>query len=207
MNENMVKIPCLQQEYSWPEEKPNRKKDPRGWFYPEAEEIFAQLLSEDTNLVLELGSWLGKSTRFILKTAVNANVIAIDHWIGSRKWFDTKKDADAYSEYIYETFLFNCWEYKDRLIPIKKRTLDGLDEVAKYGLKPDLIHIDAGHEFAEAIGDIAHSLNLFPDAQIIGDDWNWGPEKGFPVRSAAQQIASDYGFKIVTHGTTWYYER
>lgn len=199
-------IEDLKQIYPWPDKKPNRNFDDRGWFYKEAEEILDIFLSKQTKIVVELGSWLGKSTRYILNKAPNATIIAVDHWVGSKKWFDNKKDADKYASYIYETFLYNCWDYKERLIPVRKRTLEGLDIIYKLNIKPDLIYIDAGHEFAEAIGDIAQSVRLFPESQIVGDDWNWGEEKNYPVRRAAKAIASDCNFKIVTHGTTWYYE-
>lgn len=196
----------LREKYAWPKEKPNRQKDDRGWFYKEAEEIFDKFLSKNTKLAVELGSWLGKSTRYILKAAPNAQIVSIDHWKPSHKWFDNNIERKKYEDYVYETFLYNCWDYKDRLIPLKSKTLDGLQEIHDLGLNPDFIYIDADHYFSPVLADIYKSITLFPEAQIVGDDWNWGKEKGYPIRKAAQVIANEFGYKIVIHGNTWYYE-
>ncbi len=51
-----------------------------GWFYPPHKTVLAELLTKDTQCVVELGSWLGKSTLFIAERAPNAVIVCIDLW-------------------------------------------------------------------------------------------------------------------------------
>lgn len=201
-----MSLNLLKSKYPFPKEKPNRKFDPRGWFDKSAEEVLFKFLNNTSKLIVELGSFLGKSTRYMLDIAPNATLISIDHWKASYKWFDNKIDRDKFESYIYETFLFNCWEYKDRLIPIKRDTISGLEEVAENKLEPDLIYVDADHYFEGVIKDLYKSAILFPRAIIVGDDWNWGKED-YPVRRAAKLIAKEFKFKLNIMGNTWWFTK
>jgi len=192
----------LKDKYKWPEENPGFTKNPQGWFRTEeAGRILGKYLNEETKIVVELGSWLGKSTRHILDAAPNALVIAVDHWKGSKE--HNKRMKSKRLEKLYGTFLTNCWEYRDRLIPLRADTQIGLDEIAKNKMAPDLIYVDAAHDYASVVADIKKSITLFPDAQIVGDDWDWA--KGKPVRRAATDCAKLYGFEIGFLGNTWEY--
>ena len=61
-------------------EKPSVAENRHGWFYLPHKVIMAALMGPHTKCVLELGSWLGKSTTFICERAPNAHVFAIDLW-------------------------------------------------------------------------------------------------------------------------------
>jgi len=207
-----MSLEILRERYPWPQQKPDRKPDPRGWFDHEAEVVLKQFLNPETKLVVEIGSFLGKSTRFILEAAPNATIIAVDHWKATWKWFihswkGNVKERDKFESYIYETFLFNCWEYRDRLIPLKADSTGGLDEIHNLELQPDLIYVDGDHYFEGVLKDIFKSVSYFPEAQIVGDDWEWGPDRNYPVRQAAELIAKDFGYEIELNENTWYYKR
>ena len=64
----------------FPAQEPGVRANPHGWFFPAHRVVMANLMSSDTTCVLELGSWLGKSTRFIAERAPNAFVFAVDLW-------------------------------------------------------------------------------------------------------------------------------
>ncbi len=188
----------IKEKYKWPEEKPDVSKDYHGWFLDSAADILNSFLNENTQVVVELGSWLGKSTRHILRAAPNATVIAVDHWKGS-----AEHSQKAVIPILHETFLVNCWNFKDRLIPLKSDTLSGLQEIYDEGLNPDLIYIDAGHDTTSVMQDIMKSVYLFPNAQLVGDDWLWG--KNRPVARAVEICAKGFGFEIKVSENTWYY--
>ncbi len=64
----------------FPQVEPAVDPNPHGWFFPPHRVVMSNLMSAETSCVLELGSWLGKSTRFIAERAPNAYVFAVDLW-------------------------------------------------------------------------------------------------------------------------------
>eukprot|EP01048_Picozoa_sp_COSAG05_P005130 COSAG05_NODE_297_length_11939_cov_17.362753_3_plen_389_part_00 len=56
------------------------EKNPHGWFFPPHKVVMANIMNERTTCIMELGSWLGKSTRFIQSRAPNAFIMCIDLW-------------------------------------------------------------------------------------------------------------------------------
>ena len=164
----------------WDIPKPNVDKDNHGWFFSGNERMLRKNLNNDMVNVVELGSWLGSSTRFILNNTKNANVFAVDHWSDNIKDYGNGKGGtknDPGIEKIgtlWETFLVNCWEFKERLYPIREYTNKGLDILNMLGIDVDLVYIDASHGYEDVLDDINKSLKYFPNAIIMGDDWNWG---------------------------------
>jgi hypothetical protein len=65
-------------------------------------------------------------------------------------------------------------------------------------LQPDLIYVDGDHSFDSVVGDLQSALDLFPQATIVGDDWNWDT-----VRTAVQTVVKDRGLKCESRGTGW----
>lgn len=172
----------LKQAFSFPKERPNVPLSDHGWFGPLHEDLLAKALKPETKLVFELGSWLGKSTRFIASCAPNATIVAIDNWKGlpPNPW---SPNVSQFLPTLYETFITNCWDLKDRLIPVRTDTFSGMRICHEHGLSPDLIFIDASHEYKDVKVDIHHALSLFPNAALCGDDFLW-PGVGRAVREA-----------------------
>lgn len=188
----------LAAEYPWPPQRPPapQRKD-HGWLKPSTREFLKAAITSETQLAVELGSWLGLSTRFIADCAPQATVIAIDHWRGSPEHQDNQQWA-AMLGGLFETFLANCWEYRQRLIPLRVTTLDGLCIVARRGLKPDLIYLDADHGFEAVTADFEYVLDAFPRAAIVGDDWQWQS-----VREAVLAVAKRRGLLIEACDNAW----
>lgn len=192
MIQNLIK------KYPWPDAKPELSSLNRGWF--SGEEFFKKHLDKNANIIIELGSWLGKSTQFFLNQCPNSFVIAIDHWKGSK---EHQKRFQSILPNLYELFLVNCWEFKDRLIPIRNSTSEGLQEVFNFGIKPDFIYVDAGHSYIEVVQDILISINFFPHSAIGGDDWLWGK---LSVQKAVKFCANQFGKEIEVMGNNWLFK-
>jgi hypothetical protein len=156
--------------WQFPAEKPDVPPNPQGWFSPENAAVLARLLNSATRQVIELGSWLGMSTRHIASCAPNATIFAVDHWLGSSEHIIEFRHL---LENLYETFLVNCWEYRDRIVPCRADTSTGLIVLHHYNVSPDLIYIDASHDYESVRRDIKMCRQYFPSAQIVGDDWGW----------------------------------
>ncbi len=184
--------------HPWPAERPplvpNKK---HGWLQDATQEMLARTLTPDTRLVVELGSWLGLSTRFIADRAPQATVVAVDHWQGSPEHHRRPELAQLIGS-LYENFLASCWEYRHRVIPLRMNTRDGLRELARHGIQPDVVFIDADHTYAAVKADIEQVRELFPEARVVGDDWNW---EG--VRRAVTEVAEQQNVEVEAHGVAW----
>ena len=170
MSEALVKLSAI---CPWPEERPSVENAFRAFdrLAEGASEILNHELSDDTRLILELGSWLGHSTRFIAERAPNAVVVGIDHWCGSPE--DRRDPArKAMLPKLYETFLGLCWDYRSRLIPLRMTTLQGLRTVAEHGVKPDLIYVAESHGFESVAGELELIFHLFPQAVVAGGNYD-----------------------------------
>ena len=152
-------------------------------------------------MVVELGSWLGLSARFFLDIAPNAMVICVDHWQGSLEHHHDEKWRKMLPT-LYETFLVNLWSYRDRIIPLKAGTIEGLKLIHSLGIHPDLIYIDASHEYDAVFQDVQTAMALFPKSTICGDDWSWDG-----VRQAVTENATHFQQTVFTEGGhAWYFQ-
>ena len=83
-------------------------------------------------------------------------------------------------------------------MPIRTGTIEGLERVARSGLQPDVIYVDADHGFEGVSADLQAIQRLFPQAAIVGDDWNW---EG--VRRAATAFSQATGRKLEALEAGW----
>jgi hypothetical protein len=158
----------------WPVDRPHVEEPlpAPGWLGDGARELLAHAVSEETRLVVEIGSWVGLSTRYIADRAPNAVVIAIDHWCGSPE-HQRNVAWKAMLPGLYETFLALCWNYRERLIPLRMTAIQGIRAVASQGLEPDVVYIDGEHSYEAVSAEIELVRRSFPGALIIGDDYDW----------------------------------
>ena len=192
-------LQILRELYPWPAEKPDIPPALSGWLQSSNQKMLAQLCTTKTRVVVELGSWLGLSAKFFLDVAPNATVLCVDHWQGSRE-HQHVEEWRSKLPILYETFLVNLWEYRDRVIPIKRKTVEGLKVIHSLGIHPDVVYIDASHEYKDVCWDVHTALELFPDSIICGDDWSWSD-----VQKAVSEIASNFKKKVhIEDGHAWY---
>lgn len=162
----------LKNAFPFPVKIPDVPSSDHGWFWEGHIELLSGAMGSDRKIVLELGAWLGKSTRWIAEQSPNATVISVDHWQGSAEHFE-KPEWRAMLPTLYETFIKNCWAFRERVIPLRMDTISGMKLVHQHGITPEVIFIDAGHDYDSAKGDLSNALRLFPNAAICGDDFYW----------------------------------
>lgn len=146
-----------------------------GWF-PDVtrrklEEFFK---TQEIKNVLEVGAWLGLSTKFFAERA--ELIVAIDTWQGS----DCHKSGEhgvsiggrdyvRSLELLLDQFLFNLRGYEEKVCPIKT------DSRSAFDLKLpmfDLVYIDGDHSYELVHNDINLALKLTNKGSIIcGDDY------------------------------------
>jgi hypothetical protein len=191
-------LEAFRQAHPWPDQQPSvTARENEGWLFPTTQEMLARFLSNKTQLVIELGSWLGLSTRFLASRAPRATIIAIDHWQGSPEHQQDPQYAGLLSV-LFETFLVNCWAQRGRIVPVRAGTIEGMERVARAGLQPDVIYVDADHGYDGVSADLRAIQRLFPSATIVGDDWNW---EG--VRTAATSFSQSTGRRLESLEAGW----
>jgi hypothetical protein len=196
----MAGIEHLARIFRFPEQpEPGAEASEHGWFNPENREVLAEHLGSSTANVIELGSWMGLSTRWIAeRLPLGAKVIAVDHWLGSAEHWA----QDSYRPMLaslYDTFVASCWQHRERIVPVRMSTAEGLRVVRLYDVEVQVVYVDASHEYEDVRRDFSLSLDLFPVASVIGDDWHW-PQ----VRRAVESVAREHRLHVHTRGNCWW---
>lgn len=173
--------------------------DGHGWFM-NAEQLQVQLSKKPAKVVIEVGSWLGCSTRFIASAIPDGGVVyAVDTWLGSSD--ESLHLQDPRLPYLYQQFLSNVKHagLTSKIIPVRMRSLEAASGI---NVKADLIYIDAGHDTASVFQDImAWYPHLNQGGIMCGDDWGW-----LTVQSAVIMGANQLGKRVCASGNFWWYE-
>ena len=181
----------------WPCQRPDVLPNSHGSLHDSTKELLASVLDGETRLVLQLGAWLGQSTRFIAAEAPTAVVLTVDHWRGNPA-HQNRPEVQPLLPVLYETFLANCWAYREQIIPLRMTVSEALDEISRRGLEPQVVCLDADRAYEVVRKDLHRIRLLFPDAIVVGGDWDCES-----VRRAAVDVAREQGGVVGVHGTAW----
>lgn len=162
-------------------------KDIEGWF--NMEEQYLELLKStpENGIFVELGAWMGKSTRFlveeIIKRKKKVRFYTIDTFQGTVDSSE-KRENEAYSKYdlnsIYDKYLENTKDissYYHTLRSESDKAADFFDDNSV-----DTIFIDAGHSYESVLADLqAWYPKMKNESIMAGHDFNaWnGVNKAF----------------------------
>lgn len=173
--------------------------DDHGWF-GNARQLQPILESHHPKIVVEIGSWLGCSTRFLASNIDDgALVYAIDTWKGSPQ--EEVHMQDPRLPYLYQLFLSNVKHagLTHKIIPIR---MESLEAARALNLEADLIYLDAAHDTASVRNDILHWYpHLSETGVLCGDDWYWDS-----VRVAVIECANILNMKVYNDENFWWYE-
>lgn len=177
---------------TFPDEMPNLGFCGHGWLRAENERVLRRFLGPEVKTIVEIGTWLGLSARFMLDHAPNATLYAVDHWEGlpELEWQHIAPDPWA-------QFTRDCWNYRKRIVPVRMRSSDGIEHLADR-ITPDLIYLDGGHDYEVVADDIRRIQARWPGVLLIADDWDWDG-----VRRAAEEA---YGARLNVEGNCWWVE-
>ena len=135
---------------------------------PNGRDLIEDLIRErQLSVLLEIGSFLGGSTLRWLRASPDLVVVAVDPWQDG--WRATTSPVAGYpdqrdglnaSNGLFEMFLRNVLPFAERVVPVRAASPMVLDELARLGLRPDLVFIDA----AKLTGDLVTASELWPEA-------------------------------------------
>lgn len=184
----------------WPPAPPEVSADLQGWFEPENATALGRALAHvPAPLVLELGTWKGKSAAWMLEACPPARLICVDRWAPMETYGHLpNKQHLARAPHVYETCVKNLWPFRDRCLLLRQDTRAGMTTVARHQLVPDVIYVDAAHWYTEVRQDLVSALALAPRAILIGDDWR---HPG--VRKAVAEIVTPTGRVVNARDNVW----
>lgn len=160
-----------------------------GWMSPE-ELSFLYHLGGQMESVIELGSWKGKST-YALCSSGCPNVIAIDHWRGSKD--EGEAHAQAADGSVLAEFIRNTSKFTN-LTTIVSPTDDTVNDFPDSSV--DMIFLDAGHSYNEVRNDIRKWRDK---AKIVICGHDYTP--GWP--GVQLGVQKEIGIPDEVHDTIW----
>ncbi len=164
----------------------NYKDDLQGW--GSTHSIFAVLIKAlQPKTIVEIGSWKGASAIHMGQLARAAGlkplIICVDTWLGtieSYTWRKSHPNLHTDMQFrngwpqLYYQFLTNVLraDLADMIVPLPQTSQIGLRLIRDSGVRPDLIYIDASHDYSDVKADIATAWECVADDGIIfGDDY------------------------------------
>ncbi len=123
--------------------------------------------------VLEIGSWEGLSSFFILHTLPRARLTSVDTWEGADEHRAGETATNGVLSRIEATFDANLSPYHDRLTKFKGTSFSFFNDNATKDAF-DLIYIDGSHHCDDVIVDAIKSFGMLTVGGImIFDDYLW----------------------------------
>lgn len=174
----------------------------KGWM-SDGELLFLAEQASRHKIILEVGSYCGRSTRAMADNTTGT-IYAIDPWDGDYQVYGNPRDL-AYMSYhqngnleILKEFQRNLDEHfwTERVIPCRMKFEDFKPIVV-----PDMIFIDAIHDYGPVKHDIFKAMKLMENGGLLcGHDYsgNWPG-----VIKAVDEV---FGQGIQVHESIWWVE-
>lgn len=155
--------------------------------------FFLQMLLASQNalkqspLVIEVGSWKGKSAIAMAKSldrfaSPDVEVLCIDTWLGATEFWEKKDDKKRYLALdlkngypqVYYHFLANVVRERamHRIVPFPQTSTNAARFLMRHGVKAGAIYIDGSHEYVDVGDDLNNFYPLLAEGGVIfGDDY------------------------------------
>ncbi|HVZ08552.1 class I SAM-dependent methyltransferase [Rhodopila sp.] len=157
--------------------------DMQGWNsqHPILQEVVSRT---EAPVVVEIGVWKGGSTiqmaKAMERAGVDGVIVAVDTWLGSPEhWMADNLFSMLRLEHgrpsLMQTFMSNVVEagVEQYILPLPIDSLNAAYMLQRWGLRPDVIHLDAAHEYEAVLNDLKAWWPLLkPGGIFIGDDYS-----------------------------------
>jgi predicted O-methyltransferase YrrM len=133
--------------------------------------------------VLEIGSWEGLSSYFILSEISNAHLTCVDTWEGSVEHKSYNFPSEFNLLNIEKTFDKNMSLFESRFTKFKGTSLSFFLNNST-SQKFDFIYVDGSHEFNDVLTDIFFSFQMLEIGGImVMDDYLWNVHENSRLNS------------------------
>lgn len=142
-----------------------------GWMLPEELTWLAEMASAARLPIVEIGSWMGRSTRALADNS-RVQVYAVDTWRGdaaTQKYLEDKPD-----DWLFTEFRKNI---RDRIqagdvVPMRQSSRMAAMFFENTGFKADMVFIDGAHDYESVKADIFNWRPFVsPTGILCGHDW------------------------------------
>ncbi len=183
----------------------------QGWLDPNAGGVLYQIarLQSPTAVVVELGSWKGRSTGWLatgIKDRGVGRVFAVDTWRGTETEELHKRMLAGYApDELFREFRANMQQLgvADIVEPMQMTTLEAA-AAWPHGACIGVLHIDASHEYEDVRADFeAWERYVAPGGFIVFDDV---PSWPGPTRFV-QELPPSYEFFTASPNQHWVRKR
>lgn len=182
---------------------------PQGW---QGDHPSLSRLAAAGGCVVDVGVWKGESTITLAKAIkannINGCVVAVDTFLGSSEHYTNPMFANLFGKDngrpdLYETFLSNVVhaDVQDVVVPLPQTSLTAAAILKSLGIKPDLVHIDASHDYDDVLRDSDAYWDVMGSGGVmIGDDYsvNWPG-----VVRAAGEFSAKHLAPLTIDGPKW----
>ena len=159
----------LKQQFKFPNTKPNIQINLKGKIDDGTVAILHKYLTDDIKVIVEFGSFLGLTTNYLLKkTDSNCIIISVDDWLGD--WGSDDSDDTDGDDVLYNTFIANTWNNKNRVIPIKMPNLETIELLVKLKIQPDIIFVNKRQNYESVYNELELLIKHFDKSIIIGNN-------------------------------------
>ncbi len=156
---------------------PTFAEDLQGWNSQFA--AFSNLIDEaNARVIIDVGVWKGASTIFLAELLrarrLGGAVIAIDTFLGSAEHWN--RDSDMFRliprrnglPLLYEQFMSNIVrrQLQDWVVPLPQTSTAAAHILRNCGIKADVIHIDAAHEYEAVLNDAQMYLEFAQSRRV-----------------------------------------
>ena len=185
------------------------KLDIQGWDFEH--HSFQKFIREyQPKLIVEVGTWKGASAIHMAKKCKELyddfEIVCIDTFLGSRDMWDRSVyDFDFFMgrPLIYEQFIANVVHsgYTNNITPFPIDSQNGFLTLKKLNITPDLIYIDAGHDYRSVKYDLENYSTILKQGGIlIGDDYGYKD-----VEKAAHEVFGQVN--IISQGSKFVWKK
>ena len=176
-------------------------------------EVFAQVIHEiKPKIIIEVGVWKGQSTIHMAEIAkeVDPTVVAIsiDTFLGSPEHWEVNSPENYQASLqlkhgyprLYYQFIANVmWKGLENIVvPLPQTSVNAAIMLKKLGIKGNILHIDAGHDFENVYSDLVNYWDLVAEGGVlIGDDFmpSW-PEVEKAVRHFCSERNLEFSVNV-----------
>lgn len=167
----------------------------QGWLM-ESEATYLASVASKSRLIVEVGSWMGRSTCALAANAGEGMVFAVDTWKGSSE--HAGQLAAKPEGWLFSEFRRNTQGLP--IVPVPLPSLDAAFLFAKTSIQFDAIFLDASHDYDSVKSDIlAWTPLLRPNGILCGHDYD--PPHWMGVMHAVEECVPK--FRIVPGTTLW----